>query len=97
MDFLLFRRMLTPVLLQVVFWIMVVASIYQAVHTFLATGNVGFALMYLIFGPICARIVVEVPMVLFRMNETLTDLHHDLTDGKLPGLKKDATVNEPTE
>lgn len=92
MDFLLFRRMLTPLLLQIVFWILVVASMYQAVHTFLATHNVGFALMYLIFGPICARIAVETPMVLFRMNETLTDLHHDLIDGKLPNLKK----NEPT-
>ena len=73
-DFILFRRMLTPVLIQFIFWIGVIACIITGTANFFNGQGTIKALQILIFGPIFIRIVCEFFILFFRMNETLTEI-----------------------
>jgi hypothetical protein len=69
-DFLLFRKMLTPILLQFLFWIsvvvLVVAGIVNIYHHAIVHG-----LQIIILGPIVVRIFCEFLIIFFKMNDTL--------------------------
>jgi hypothetical protein len=79
-DFWSFRRMVTPAVIQVAFMLgcitVMVTGIVLMVsgakhnHTSEALGGFGV----LIFGPLLVRIYAEVLIVVFRINETLTDI-----------------------
>ena len=82
LDFLLFRRMITPVVVQAIFWLGVIASIavgglfvissLQAGQS--ATFGVLYGCLILVGGPIALRIVCELLMVLFRIHEALNEI-----------------------
>ena len=40
--------------------------------------------MLLIFGPLVVRIYCEILIIFFRINETLTEIKHDLDDRRTP-------------
>ncbi len=65
-EYLTFRRMITPVFIQVIFWIAVVAIVIAAIAQ-MADDNVGAGLLLLILGPLGARIYAEILMVIFRI------------------------------
>lgn len=72
-DFLLFRRMLTPLLIQFLFWALLALSIGGGIiDLFHREYWRGFEL--LVLGPILIRIFCEVLILFFRINETLTDI-----------------------
>ena len=78
-DFLVFRRMLTPILIQILWVLSTLALVLGVVG---ATSNyengqiIGFVLS--ILGIIAIRIFAELVMVVFRINETLTDIKNDI-------------------
>ncbi len=72
-DFLTFRKMLTPIILQLLFWLSVILCIAAAVYNFLNSAFM-HGLQILIIGPILTRIFFEFLIIFFRMNETLTEL-----------------------
>jgi len=85
-EFLTFRKMITPVVIQVLFWIgvalvviagivMIVIGIYQGALVPMFGG-----LLYILLGPIFVRVYCEVIMVFFRMLDALTDIKRN-TDG----------------
>jgi Domain of unknown function (DUF4282) len=73
LDFLLFRRMLTPLLVQLFFWLglvlCVVGGIFNLLHHAIAHG-----LQILFIGPLLLRIFCEFLMIFFQINERLTGL-----------------------
>jgi hypothetical protein len=79
-DFWSFRRMVTPVVIQFLFVLGCIAAVIVGIgllvagarhnHTSQALAGVGA----IIFGPLIVRIYAEVMIVVFRINETLTDL-----------------------
>jgi energy-converting hydrogenase Eha subunit E len=86
MEFLSFRRMLIPYLIQIIFWagtalcifggVMVMADkasapIVAGVHI---ENRLLAGALILLGGPIVLRIWCEIAVVLFRMNETLTEM-----------------------
>ena len=77
MDFLLFRQMIAPVVLQVVFWIGVVLCL---IFGFIAMGQGGEGivggLMLIFFGPLLTRVYCEFLIVIFRIHETLKDIRN---------------------
>jgi hypothetical protein len=83
-DFLAFRRMITPVIIQIIFWIGAVLASLAGIFVMiggiriddLGTTFLGFFSMLL--GPIAVRIYCELLIVIFRMNETLTDIRNEL-------------------
>ena len=89
-DFLVFRRMVTPILIQIAFWLGVIACVvvgflmlnraaeleeYRKSAEMLRLQGIGL----IVLGPFAVRIYCEFMILLFRMSETLTDIKNRLT------------------
>ena len=88
-DFLAFRTMITPVIIQILFWVGVALCIifgigYILVGSRYAATGPFYGLMLLIFGPLVVRIYCEILIIFFRINETLTEIKHDLDGRRTP-------------
>ncbi|HJU36333.1 MAG TPA: DUF4282 domain-containing protein [Gaiellaceae bacterium] len=79
-DFMAFRWMLTPILIQIMF---VVGSLAAIAVGFVAighgaahhhSGEVGAGIALVLLGPIVVRLYAELLIVVFRINDSLTDI-----------------------
>jgi hypothetical protein len=79
-DFLAFRKMITPTVIQVLFWIGAVLSVIMALFMLIGgavKGEVGTAiagLLCIVLGPIMVRIYCELIIVTFRILDMLVDI-----------------------
>jgi hypothetical protein len=83
-DFLAFRRMLTPWLVQAIFWAGLVAIIVASIGLIVAgepVQQVG-GVFLLLLGPFVLRIWCEFVIVIFRINESLTDIRRNTRMGE---------------
>lgn len=71
-EFLGFKKMLTPVIIQIVFWVGVVGSLLGGIMQMSESAGRGLAMI--IVGPLVVRIYCELLMVVFRMNSTLNEI-----------------------
>jgi predicted Zn finger-like uncharacterized protein len=90
LDYLLFRRMIAPILIQVLFWAGVAGCFIMSLVTIIsgmaiATVSTGGALIvvltglaYMVIGPILVRVYCEIIIVMFRIYETLTEIKDKL-------------------
>ena len=95
-DFMSFRRMITPLIIQILFWIGIVISVGAGTVVFfggiiggISDQSIGAALGGLFGGPIImllgillTRIYAELLILAFRINETLTDIKNLLERGR---------------
>ena len=87
-DYLSFKRMITPKLVNVFFWVGTIISVVIGLGLFIVSLAsihsqgilIGFLTMLL--GPLVIRIYCELMVVFFRINETLTDILHTLEQKK---------------
>lgn len=85
-DFLTFKKMVTPVFIQVLFYIMVALSVIgglvimiMGIASSYGGGGMVFAgLLYIVLGPIFARIWCEILIVIFSINDTLREIRDGL-------------------
>ena len=90
-DFLAFRTMLTPIIIQAVFWVGVAVCVIAGMF-YILTGvgqytdgpNVVKGVLLLFLGPIGVRIYCEILIIFFRINETLTEIKHSLEERRTP-------------
>jgi hypothetical protein len=83
-DFLAFRRMITPTIIKIVFWIglivilvLGIAAIVDGVTNDSDIGEViAGGLLILILGPIIWRVFCEILLLAFRMIENLADIRN---------------------
>ena len=76
-DILTFRRMITPLLIQALFWIGVVLVILAGIVLLIVgPGVLGrvIGVFTILLGPLAVRVYMEIFIVIFRINETLTDI-----------------------
>jgi len=81
-DFIKFKKMITPVIIQMLFWIGVVASVLLGLVTMVAgvaserggVAQVISGLLMILLGPIVVRVYCEVLIVVFSINNTLTEM-----------------------
>lgn len=82
-DYLTFRRMVTPLIIQVLFWLgvafcvffgtaLVVVGLTHQLVVDVATVLIGLVLTLL--GPVLVRIACEATIVFFRIHETLAEI-----------------------
>jgi hypothetical protein len=90
MDYIRFRSMVAPAIIQIFFWIGAIGSI--VVGALIVTGSVGglvgrflennggfyIGLVILILGPIVARVSAEMMIVFFRLYETMISMDQRL-------------------
>ena len=79
-DFLTFRKMITPMIIQILFWIGVAFTVIGGFVT-MFTGGFLPGLGMVILGPIGVRLWTELLIVIFKINDTLTDIKNN-TDKK---------------
>lgn len=86
-DFLKFRKMITPVIIQVLFYVLAGLTALGGLGMMIASpfqrygGGVGLffsGLVTLVLGPVIVRIYCELLILFFRMNETLTEIKNSL-------------------
>ena len=88
-DFISFRKMITPTIIQVLFWIGVAGSVifglFMIGNSFGRYGG-GFLFLYgllvIIIGPILTRIYCELLILFFRMYGTLLEIKKSLASAK---------------
>jgi hypothetical protein len=92
-DFWAFRTMVTPVIIQIVFWLGVLVTlvagaamvVYGVRNYEMGMGRYIWrgALLFLL-GPLGVRLYCEILIVFFRINETLTEIKHVLEERQPP-------------
>ena len=85
-DFFAFRSMVTPVIIQIFFWLGLLVCLGAGIFL-IAFGvklhdytDVYKGLAILLLGPLGVRIYCEILIIFFRINETLTEVKHVLED-----------------
>lgn len=91
-NFLSFERMVTPIIIKILFWIGLIGSLIGGIVFFFSTAFVNIAnkgigeilwgfflgaiggLLIILLGSLTARIYAELLILVFRINETLTDI-----------------------
>jgi hypothetical protein len=91
-DFFSFRRMVTPVIIMIIFWVMIAVMVIslaaQSVYLVGLANRTHQQSYYLVLcciwpiglplGFLAVRIYCEILILFFRMNETLTDIKNAL-------------------
>ncbi len=87
-DFWAFRKMVTPILMQILFWIGLSACVLTGLMILTPLSNeyrdtwngtrVTFGLTLIFLGPVFVRVYCEFLILFFRMNETLTEIRNKL-------------------
>ena len=72
-DYANFRKMVTPLIIGVIFWIGVIACVLGAIGI-MYTGYVGSAILILIFSILGVRIWCEMLIIIFKIYEVLEDI-----------------------
>ena len=88
-DFISFRKMITPTIIKVLFWIgvagSVISGLIQIASSFGRYGN-GFlflsGLLVIIVGPVLTRIYCELLMLFFCMYDTMVEIKDSLANTK---------------
>jgi hypothetical protein len=84
-DFWAFRTMVTPVIIQILFWIGVILCLivgaimvfYGATHLQGGEGPYLWkGVLLFVLGPLGVRVYCEILIIFFRINETLTEIEH---------------------
>ncbi len=78
-DFIFFRRMLTPILIQIIFWAALLFCIVAGFVDIFGENSVWNGIKILILGPIVVRMACEILILFFRINETLTDIKNNIS------------------
>lgn len=78
-DFLAFRKMITPVIIQILFWVGVVIAVLMGLGILLKGGIASVVgLLWIFLGPIAWRVQCEIIIVLFNIYSTLTQIRDAL-------------------
>jgi hypothetical protein len=96
-DFFSFRRMITPVIIQTLFWIFTAIAVIGGL-ALLFRGGSGtlLGLIWIVVGPLIARVYCEILIVIFRINETLTDIRSNTAPPGAAAMPTAPAAPEPT-
>ena len=87
-DFLKFKKMITPLMIQVLFGIGVVLCVISGLicvvagisASFGGGGMVAFGLLFIVLGPVAVRVYCELLIIGFSINDTLTEMKNKMRD-----------------
>lgn len=70
-DYLLFRKMITPVIIQIIFWVGTIITVIYGLCIIILEKEEIFGLMVIVLGPVLWRIYCELMIVIFQINNNL--------------------------
>ncbi|MCJ7544121.1 MAG: DUF4282 domain-containing protein [Phycisphaerae bacterium] len=76
MEFAKFQKMITPVVIQVVFWIAIAGCVISALVSFGkgTGGSILGGILVLLLGPLVVRIQCELIILMFRIRDLLQEI-----------------------
>lgn len=92
-EYLTFRRMITPVFIQVIFWIAVAAIVIAGIVQ-ISNGHAGAGILLISLGPLGARIYAEILIVIFRINDNVAGMRADKTSSGASVVPPGAAYHE---
>ena len=81
-DFLAFRKMITPVIIQIIFWVGILACIITGFQYMQDSAIMGLGI--LIFGCLMVRVYCELLIIAFKILETLLRIDQNTGGGQIP-------------
>jgi hypothetical protein len=78
-DYLKFNKMITPVIIQVLFWVLVAAAILLGLGALYAHQVVA-AIAFIILGPIFARVWAEMVIIYFKIYDAVQTIAQKKTE-----------------
>ncbi len=84
-EYLTFRRMITPIFIQVIFWIAVAAIVIVGLVQLADEPVAG--ILIILLGPLVVRIYAEILIVIFRINDNVAAIRTSRVGGS-----PDATI-----
>lgn len=95
-EYMNFDKMITPMIIKVIFWISVVGTVLGGLLS-LAGENAIIGVFMIIFGPLVARIYAELLLVLFQVHSRMNDIY-TLLDQRLTASSVRTSVSaEPSK
>ncbi|TDX43620.1 DUF4282 domain-containing protein [Orenia marismortui] len=85
-EYLKFKKMISPIIIQAIFWIGVVVSILVGLGTMISGFSspygggmtVFMGLMILVVGPLSVRIYCEMLILFFKLNDSINEINEKL-------------------
>ena len=85
-DYITFDKMITPLIIRVLFWVFAVLAVIGGFVMIVGGMNAQYGgggmvfggVMYILLGPVVARIYCEILIVIFKINGTLTEIRDSL-------------------
>jgi len=77
-DFLMFRRLITPTLIQILFWLGMGVLVYVGVKDIMLELYFTAA-QVLVVGPLIVRVICELLILSFRINSNLYEINQKLS------------------
>ena len=92
-EFISFRKMITPTIIQILFWIGCGASVLGGLFLLFAGATSSFGggfmvlqgLLMIVLGPIAVRIYCEILILFFKMYDAMLGIREDLARGQSSG------------
>lgn len=81
-EYLTFRKMITPVFIQVIFWVVVAAIVIGGLVQIANDEALG-GILLIILGPLGARIYAEILIVIFRINDNVAGIRQAKAGGTM--------------
>jgi hypothetical protein len=73
-DFLAFRKFITPLVIQILFWIGVILCLIGGIIMIVSAGQIIQGILVFFLGPIFVRIYCEVLMIFFRIHDRMASI-----------------------
>jgi hypothetical protein len=89
-----FDKMITPMIIKVIFWISVVLTVLGGLLS-LGGENAIAGVFLILFGPLVARIYAELLLVLFQVHSRMNDIY-TLLDQRLSASSVKTSVSAET-
>ena len=74
-DLIFLRKMITPTIIQIIYWVAEALVILVALYTLIKASFLQ-GLIMLVLGPIAVRVYCELLILLFKMNDSLSDIRN---------------------
>ena len=81
-EYLSFRKMITPVFIQVIFWIVAAVLVIAGLAQIANDEAVG-GILLIVLGPLGARIYAEILIVIFRINDNVAGIRQTKSGGTM--------------
>ena len=81
-NFLRFRYMLAPLLIEIFFWFGVLLCVVTAIKDVFFDDKILLGISLFIFGPLMLRIFSEIFIVIFRIQQSLEDISQGINQTK---------------